>query len=164
MERYFAGMPLNGQTGHEAGRQLLAQLYREAVADALPPIAVTPSGKPYFPDSPWHFSITHTPRHAFCVLAKVPLGIDAEELDRKITPRLASYILSPCEQAQYDAAPDRQKALLTFWVLKEAAAKCTGQGIRSRPNKTNFSLSDSRVQEIRGCLVAIITQEDSHAF
>lgn len=163
MDLYLAGTALNGRSGHDAGRELLAQLYREATGDALPPIAVTELGKPYFPDSPWYFSITHTPCHAFCALAGVPLGIDAEETDRKISPKLASYILSPGELRQYDAAEDKQQALLTFWVLKEAAVKCTGQGIRSRPNQTNFSLSDSRVQHLQNCLVAIITQEESHA-
>ena len=60
------------------------------------------------------------------------------------------------EKAQYDAAEDKKRALLTFWVLKEAAGKCTGEGINGYPNKTNFSLDDPRVTEIDGCLVAVI--------
>lgn len=44
-----------GNSGHEAGRSLLAEAYREATGEDLPPIAVTDRGKPYFPDSPWHF-------------------------------------------------------------------------------------------------------------
>lgn len=147
---------LHGRTGHEAGRALLKEAYREGAEETLPEIAVTERGKPYFPDSPWHFSISHTKNHAFCVLSDRPVGIDAEELDRNINLALAEKILSPGEKQQYDAAADKRRALLTFWVLKEAAAKLSGQGLRGYPNHTDFSLDDPRVREIDGCLVAIL--------
>ena len=150
---------LTGRTGHEAGRELLASLYREATGEELPPIAVADRGKPYFVDSTWHFSISHTHRHVFCALAMHPLGIDAEELDRNINLRLAEKILSPVEKAQYDAAEDKRHALLTFWVLKEAAAKLTGEGLKGYPNYTEFSLDDPRVKRIDGCLVAVLEGE-----
>ena len=83
------------------------------------------------------------------------MGIDAEELDRDINLRLADKILSPMEKAQFDAAEDQRMALLTFWVLKEAQAKYTGEGLRGYPNKTEFSLTDPRVRTMEGCLVAV---------
>lgn len=153
------GCELDGRSGHEAGRELLAELYLEITGEAMPQIAVTERGKPYFLDSPWHFSISHTPRHAFCVLSRTPVGIDAEEMDRNVKPGLADKILSPGERGQYDAADDKRIALLKFWVLKEAAAKCSGEGLRGYPNHTNFSLDDPRVTESHGCLVAVITEE-----
>lgn len=149
--------PLSGQTGHEAAWALLAEGYRRETGEALPQVAHREWGKPYFLNSPWHFSLTHTHRHAFCVLAKVPVGIDAEELDREIRLELAEKVLSPSEYAQFSRAEDRRLALLTFWVLKEAAAKCTGEGLRGYPNHTHFSLDDPRVTVRDGCLVAIIT-------
>ena len=157
------GRPVAPGEGHAAGRALLAELYLAETGLPLPPIAVTDRGKPYFTDSPWHFSITHTKGHAFCALSKQPIGIDAEELDRKVNPRLAEKILSPAEYAQYEAAPDKNRALLTFWVLKEAAAKRSGEGLRRYPNHTNFSLEDPRVTIIDGCLIAVL-EEETHAF
>ena len=151
---------LSGRTGHEAGRELLAKLYWEATGEELPPIAVTERGKPYFVDSSWHFSISHTHRHAFCVLSEKPVGIDAEETDRNINLRLAEKILSPNEKAQFDGADDKRTALLKFWVLKEAAAKLTGEGLRGYPNHTNYDLQDPRVTEMDGCLVAILEGEN----
>jgi phosphopantetheinyl transferase len=59
----IARCELTGQTGHEAGRQLLAELYRRETGENLPEIAVTDRGKPYFPESPWHFSIS--PRYPY---------------------------------------------------------------------------------------------------
>lgn len=150
---------LNGMSGHEAGRQLLRQLYREETGEDLPKILIADRGKPYFPESKLCFSISHTPIHAFCVLSENCVGIDAEELDRKINLKLAEKVLSPAEKMQFDAAADQRKALLTFWVLKEAAAKLTGEGLRGYPNHTNFTLDDPRVTEIDGCLVAVLEGE-----
>ena len=155
----LAHCELGGMNGHDAGRALLARLYREETGEDLPPIRKTGRGKPYFENSPWHFSITHTPKHAFCVLAKENIAIDAEELDRNINLRLAEKILSPGEKIQFDAAGDKQRALLTFWVLKEAAAKLSGEGLRGYPNRTDYRLDDTRVREIQGCLVAIMTAD-----
>ena len=149
---------LNGKTGHEVGRELLAALYRAETGEDLPEIRVADRGKPYFATGKWHFSISHTPRHAFCALSDRPVGIDAEELDRDISLRLADKILSPGERAQFDAAADKRLALLTFWVLKEAAAKLSGEGLRGYPNHTAFSLDDPRVCTMDGCLVAVIEE------
>lgn len=146
---------LNGRTGHEAGRALLAQLFP---GESLPVIRVTERGKPYFVDSSWHFSITHTHRRVFCVLSERPVGIDAEETDRDINLRLAEKVLSPVEKAQFDTAQDPRKALLKFWVLKEAAVKLSGQGLKGYPNQTEFSLNDPRLREMDGCFVAILEE------
>ena len=154
----IASCELAGRTGHEAGRQLLAERYRAETGEALPEIRITDRGKPYFPGNSWHFSISHTPKHAFCVLSRNNIGIDAEELDRKINLKLAEKILSPGEKQQFDAAENKEKALLTFWVLKEAAAKLSGEGLRGYPNHTNFSLEDPRVTELDGCIVAVMEE------
>ena len=154
----IASCELAGRTGHEAGRQLLATLYREETGEDLPEILTTDRGKPYFPDSSWHFSISHTPRHAFCVLSRNNVAIDAEELDRNIRLKLADKILSASEKAQFDVAKNRERALLTFWVLKEAAVKLSGEGLRGYPNHTHFSLEDPRVTEMDGCLVAVMEE------
>lgn len=146
---------LDGETGHDAAYRLLENLYREENGQDLPQILRTDRGKPYFVGSPYHFSIAHTPRHAFCVLSRRNVAIDAEEGSRKISPALVEKILSPEEKLRYDQASDKHRALLTFWVLKEAEAKLSGEGLRGYPNHTNFSLTDTRVQELDGCLVAI---------
>ena len=152
-------LPIAPGEGHQAGRKLLEETVCEFTGRPMPPIAVGPRGKPYFPGSDLHFSISHSKGHVFCALSHSPIGIDAEEADRPISPALAEKILSPGEYAQWQQAADPQKALLTFWVLKEAQAKCTGEGLRGYPNHTNFTLDDPRVQQISGCLVAVIEGE-----
>ena len=158
MPMLIACCVLEGRTGHEAAYELLAQLYRQQTGDPLPEIRRTDRGKPYFADEKWHFSISHTKKHAFCALSDKPLGIDAEEKDRKIDLRLAEKILSPMEKAQFDSAPDKRLALLRFWVLKEAAAKLSGEGLRGYPSHTAFSLDDPRVMDMNGCIVAVLEE------
>lgn len=145
--------------GHEAGRELLAELYRAHTGRELPPIRITDRGKPYFEGDSLHFSISHTKGHVFVALSDRPIGIDAEETDREINLRLAEKILSPAEKGRYDAAADKRAALLKLWVLKEARAKYTGEGLRGYPNHTDFFPDDSRVFVKDGCYVAVIEEE-----
>ena len=142
--------------GHAAGRQLLAEMYRELTGAPMPEIVTTPRGKPYFTSGNLHFSISHTKHHVFCALSENPVGIDAEEMDRKIDLRLADKILSGPEAVHFEKAADKRLTLLKFWVLKEAAAKLSGAGLQGYPNHTDFSPDDPRVTEIDGCLVAVL--------
>ena len=154
--------PLNGLDSRVAGKLLLAQMYEELTGEEMPPIEKAPRGKPYFPGSSIHFSITHTKTTVFCAIADREIGIDAEDLNRKVSPTLAEKILSPAESAQYAAVPaeEQNEALLRFWVLKEAEAKCSGLGLRGYPNHTEFSLDDPRVRKLGGCMVAVVYAEE----
>lgn len=158
-EYLLSGEPLEGRNAHEAGRLLLARLYTQRYGKPLPPIERTPTGKPYFPGNEAYFSISHTQKNVFCVLSDRPVGLDAEEADRQVKPSLAKHILSKWELAQYEQAEDPRLAVLTFWVLKEAAAKLSGEGIKGYPNRTDFDLTDPRVQRLNGCLVAVVEGE-----
>lgn len=158
----IAAEALNGRRGHEAGRQLLARMYREATGKDCPEIAVADRGKPYFVEGNLHFSISHTPKHVFCALSERNVGLDAEEMDRAVDLRLADKILSENEKCRLAQAADRQAALLRLWVLKEAAVKLTGEGLRGYPNHTDFSPDDPRVFIKDGCYVAVI-EEDEYA-
>ena len=150
---------LENQTGHEAGRELLAQLYAEEIGEPMPPILVTEQGKPYFAQGDWHFSISHTDTHAFCAISRQKIGIDAESMERVVDPRLGSRFLSEAEAQRLERAADKQTALLRFWVLKEAFAKLTGRGIGNWLKNTDFDYNDARITCVDGCFVAILEEE-----
>lgn len=156
------GALIGPEGGHEAGRQLLKAMYESRYGEPLPPICITDRGKPYFENSSLRFSITHTKKHVFCVLSEREVGIDAEEMDRDIPLKLAEKILSAAEMERYHAAMDRRDALLRLWVLKEAAAKCTGQGLTGYPNHTDFAIDDPRVRVMDGCYVAVIEKTSEY--
>ncbi len=157
----LAGAPIQPGRGHQAGRQLLGQLYRETTGEEMPDILVEAGGKPRFAWGERHFSITHTEAHVFVALSDSPVGLDAEELTRQVNPALAEKILSPAEHARYLEAADRNLALLSFWVLKEAQGKLTGEGVRPWPNCTDFSLKDPRLFTRDGCILALFEQGDA---
>ena len=152
------GEAIGNRTGHEAGRSLLATLYRETFGKDCPEIAVAEGGKPCFTDGSARFSISHTKKHVFCALSDREVGLDAEEMDRQIDLRLADKILSGPEKVRYEAAEDKRAALLRLWVLKEAAVKLTGKGLRGYPNHTDFDPNDPRVTEMNGCYVAVLEE------
>ena len=151
---------LQGQSGHQAGRQLLREMYEGLRGKPMPPVLLTERGKPYFRDDPLYFSITHTKRHVFCALSETPVGIDGEEMDRRVNLHLADKILSPGERARYDRAADSRLCLLRLWVLKEAYVKMLGTGLTGYPNQTDFDPDDSRIREIDGCLLAVLQQSE----
>lgn len=155
----IASMALEGISGHDAGRLLLRQLYRQETGGELPPILITDRGKPYFAEGDLHFSISHTDSVVFCVLSDRPVGIDAEPTDRNIDLKLADKILSATEKKIFEKAADKRATLLKFWVQKEAYAKLTGRGWGSYLYKTDFDPDCTAIQIIDNCFVAII--EDS---
>ena len=145
---------LDGRDGHTVGRELLRELVGE-----LPPIRVTERGKPYFETGGPHFSISHCENHVFCVVSSRNVGIDAEEMDRAVDPRLAARILSEKEMARYRAAADSRAALLRLWVQKECWAKLTGRGWGEYLRQTDFDPGGALI--IDGCYVAVM--EESQA-
>lgn len=153
----LAWQRLNGQNPHEAGRQLLTALYFQETGFDLPEIATTAQGKPYFPSSSLHFSISHTKNHVFCCLCHQNVGIDAEEIGRAMDLRLAKRWLSAEELAVFDGSED---TLLRFFVLKESYAKLTGHGWGNYLTKTKFSPHAPQLQIIDGCYVAILTEDN----
>ena len=157
---YLEGRPIGGGTGHEAGRSLLADMYRRYVGTPMPQILVAERGKPCFARGGWHFSVSHTKRYVFCALSRKPVGIDAEEMDRTVRLFIAPKILSDSEYTRFLGVEDKRLALLKLWVLKEAQGKLTGEGIRFHPTHTNFSLDDPRVTIMHNCLVAVMEEED----
>ncbi|MCD7856972.1 MAG: 4'-phosphopantetheinyl transferase superfamily protein [Clostridiales bacterium] len=122
--RLLAARPKEGESLHQAAHRLLALAAEEA---GLPPdlaLGCTPEGKPVFPDAPgFHFNLSHAAGWAVCAVAPCPVGVDLEG-ERPLRANVARQF-SPTEQAQLAALPPA--AFFDLWVLKEAAAKCTGR-------------------------------------
>lgn len=137
----LAACPTAPGRGHEDAHALLARLYAHVTGAPMPPLERQSRGKPYWPDSSWHCSITHTREAAFCVIADCPVGLDAEPLSRTVPSALARKILSPEELQRWEAAGQLPEDLLTLWTLKEAAVKFTGQGLTGYPSHLSFTLS-----------------------
>lgn len=119
-------------TGEAYG--LLAELLAaEYGLPGLPELERQAGGKPFFPQRPdLHFNLSHSGGLALCGAGTAPLGVDIEAI-RLRRAGLARYICSPEEYAWYEELGGDWESLYTIWTLKEARVKCTGEGLRQRP-------------------------------
>lgn len=121
--RLLAARPTDGESLHQAAHRLLTLAAAEAgLPDGLT-LGRTPEGKPVFPEAPeFHFNLSHAAGWAVCAVAPCPVGVDLEG-ERPLRANVVRHF-SPAEQAQLAVLPP--SAFFDLWVLKEAAAKCTG--------------------------------------
>lgn len=82
---------------------------------ALPPMAWTEGGKPFFSREPAvHFSLSHTPGGVLAGLSAAPIGVDLERT-RSVHPRLLAR--TGCTDPE---------DFMASWVRREARAKRLG--------------------------------------
>jgi 4'-phosphopantetheinyl transferase len=78
----------------------------------------------------WRFSVSHTGPHAAVAFAPcVDVGIDIEQLDRKVNPlEIAKRYFTPREREALEgfAAEARTRAFFAGWTRKEAIVKARG--------------------------------------
>lgn len=110
--------PRASADGSEDVRRLLRYAVEDTYGVALPPMAKTPEGKPYFPGrEDICFSLSHSRRHVLCALGESPVGADIEDA-RPVSRRLALRFSTPEEREQFE--------FLELWVLKESRLKLVG--------------------------------------
>lgn len=141
MPIHIACAPSTPGCGSRDAHALLTALYRSVTGQIMPPLSREERGKPFWADSPWHCSITHTRKAAFCALAPFPIGLDAEPIDRAVNPKLPRKVLSPRELAAWQHAENQSETFLTLWTLKESYVKYTGRGLSGYPSDLSFRVS-----------------------
>ena len=111
---------------------LLAQAARQVWGmDALPQMARTENGKPYFPDHPErHFNLSHSGSLALCALSDAPVGVDIE-LIRPRRETLPAYVFKGEDYERYLALGGDWDAFYTLWTEVESIIKYTGQGLKA---------------------------------
>lgn len=88
---------------------------------------VTKYGKPYFPDSPFSFNISHSEEYIVCVISsdeKQHLGIDIEKI-KPLELKIFDSVWSPQEKKELDGI----MKFYTYWTRKEAIVKADGRGM-----------------------------------
>ena len=118
---------------HALLRQVLAA-YTGIAMEALE-FTVDPSGKPRVAN-PSHrsleFNLTHAHGLAACAVSRLPVGVDAESIARRVEPLdLAARYFSAAELAHLEACPPPERAtrFIEMWTLKEAYVKALGTGL-----------------------------------
>ena len=100
--------------------------------EALPSMARTPEGKPFFPDFPErHFNLSHSGTFALCALDDTPVGADIQIINPNWRSGLPRRVCSPEELRWLEEQPDRLRAFALLWAMKEARSKYTGTGLKT---------------------------------
>ena len=85
----------------------------------LPAVALSDSGKPYFPDYPGvRFNLSHTDGAVIAGVSDGPIGVDIEKA-RPMRPRLTRRV----------AGTDDLETFFRVWVAAEAVGKRDGRGV-----------------------------------
>jgi 4'-phosphopantetheinyl transferase len=90
------------------------------------------------------FSLSHTAGLVVCAVAiGIPVGIDAEAIDRRVPLLLADRCLAPAERAALVALPAAAQParFLEYWTLKEAFLKAVGVGLAGPLDRICFSVA-----------------------
>lgn len=125
-------------------RTLLAQLTGQSAAEIQ--FEYEQWGKPRLRTgrtSPLQFNVSHSGDWALLAVAASPVGIDLEVQQARFRYRsIASQVISPQEQAAWNAVParDRDAAMMRLWVCKEALLKAMGLGIAEGLQQIAFPL------------------------
>ncbi len=104
-----------------------------------------PGGRPYVVGRPQlSLSIAHSGRYALAAVGLgARVGVDTEQVPR-VTRLPDDAFLGPGERAALRAVPRDAERRAALWVLKEAAAKLTGQGLRAGLRRIEFECWGAR--------------------
>ncbi|AHJ61805.1 4'-phosphopantetheinyl transferase [Granulibacter bethesdensis] len=131
------------QAAHTLKRWLLAGLLDLHPADLA--FKVDANGKPSLPHGNLHFNISHSGQHVvIAVRAENPVGIDVEERPPSDTILPWSILCHAQDIIEGDI-----NDFLALWTVKEAIAKCSGEGLGL--DFTRLSLHRDSDISMRGC-------------
>ncbi len=139
MLQVFAA-PCTPRSGHETAWALLARAHDALCGGPMAETARRASGKPYFPDGRFEFSLSHARTIAACAVSDRPVGVDAEVF-RPLRPGLAARVLDEAELDWFTRQGGGDELLLTLWTCKEALVKRSGRGLQFRPKDARLTFS-----------------------
>lgn len=83
-------------------------------------------GKPAFENAPWlHFSISHSGGLWACAFSPHPVGLDMEDMRRKVNGGIIKRFFNPKEREYVK----NDEAFFMVWTAKESYVKLLGTGI-----------------------------------
>lgn len=95
--------------------------------------AVGAKGKPFFSDSGFHFSLSHSGDAVMCAaLDTAPVGCDVEMIRDVGGEKIAGRFFRDDEKAFIEAAESaegRNRRFFRIWTMKESCIKATGDGL-----------------------------------
>lgn len=106
-------------------------------------------GKPFLPNTDFHFSLSHSGEYALCAVSDAPVGVDLQKVKETI-PSKTKRILSSEEEQYLQTLPDTQKIewFYRLWSRKESLIKWDGRGLRLPLSEFSFVLEGVMQDEL----------------
>jgi len=148
---------------HQYGKILLkyALLHEKQLNYLNQTIVRNEWGKPALQDYPQiQFNVSHCKGLAVCIVADVPVGIDAEYI-RPYSPYAAMHAMNQQELENISRAPDSNRLFFIYWTLKESCIKAMGYGIAYSMKKVAFEISDHEIRCLTQPELRFVLLEDS---
>lgn len=111
-----------------AGRLLCDGLRDLGLYNYINKVVIDENGKPYIPDNPIYFSISHSGTKAMVVFSGNEVGCDVQ-LMKKNSISLADKYFTEEEQNEINNSDDPVKTFFKLWTLKECYMKASGRGL-----------------------------------
>lgn len=111
-------------------------------------------GKPFVPNSDWHFSLSHSGDYMLCAFTRhLQLGVDVEQM--RLMPdyaAIAERYFADEERRQLRELPEehRRQGFFRIWTLKEAYLKATGEGLSFPLSGFDVSLNPVGLLRVAG--------------
>ncbi len=97
-------------------------------------------GKPYFKDRrDICFNISHSGDYAAAALCSREVGVDIQVF-RHIKDNVINKLCRGAELEYIGSSPDRDRAFIMLWALKESYIKATGDGMTFPMSEVNFDI------------------------
>lgn len=113
------------------GLLLLKSLWRSRYKEelVLDHLKTTEFGRPYLPESPADFSISHAGQFVICVLApEMRVGIDIER-KKQVDFQEFTSTMNPDQWDEINSSEDAEAAFFNYWCIKESVIKADGRGL-----------------------------------
>ena len=111
-----------------AGRLLCDGLRDLGLYNYINKVVIDENGKPYIPDNPIYFSISHSGTKAMVVFSGNEVGCDVQ-LMKKNSISLADKYFTEEERNEINNSDDPVKTFFKLWTLKECYMKASGRGL-----------------------------------
>ena len=127
---WHQGEYYHGVKGHKMILDCASSIGDELGVTTPKAIKTHSNGKPYFSDSPLHFSLSHSEDLWACAFSDSEIGLDVQYKKEKNYIRTAQRMFTENERTYIvERSATYADAFYKIWTRMEAFAKCTGEGI-----------------------------------
>ncbi len=122
----------------------------------IPKFAYNEFGKPFLPNLPIHFSLSHCKEAVACAVSDHNVGIDVES----IIPYAPSVAMRVCTTTEFEMlaySDNKDVDFIKLWTVKEAISKYEGKGL-SLPFseiKTENYTTASQILNNSKCVISV---------